>query len=62
MNNQTDSDRRLARELEAARVNAHETLSQAERYWYNYATLIDVGPEREEAFEIYQNVRSARRV
>ena len=30
MNNQTDLDKKLARELEAAKDKAHETLNQAE--------------------------------
>ena len=61
MNNQTDLDKRLAHELEDARINANQALSVAELAWYKYARLIDLGPDRERAFEIYQNVRLARR-
>jgi hypothetical protein len=49
-------------ELADARKAAHAALDAAERAWYAYAGLIDVGPDRTRAFEVYENVRNARRV
>ncbi|WKE65076.1 hypothetical protein PVT67_15645 [Gallaecimonas kandeliae] len=48
--------------LEAAKEKAHRLLNEAEQAWHAYAAQLDVGPERERAFEVYQNVRLARRV
>lgn len=48
--------------LEAARHAAHRALDAAEKAWYAYAGMIDVGPDRIRAFDVYQNVRLARRV
>lgn len=47
--------------LEGAREAAHRALDQAEKAWYAYAGLCDVGVERMRAFDIYENVRCARR-
>ena len=46
----------LARAAEAA----HKALNAAEKAWYDYAVLCDVGPDRMLAFDVYQNVRMAR--
>lgn len=54
---QTDADK-----LAMARKAAHDALDEAERAWYAYAALLDVGPDRTRAFEVYENVRNARRV
>lgn len=48
--------------LALAKEAAHRALTAAERAWYEYAGLVDVGPERTRAFEIYENVRNARRI
>lgn len=32
----------------------------AERYWYAYACACELGPERERAFSIYEDLRRAR--
>lgn len=45
-----------------ARKAAHDALNAAERAWYAYAGLVDVGPDRTRAFDVYENVRNARRV
>ncbi len=52
----------LEQMLEAAREAACASLLKAEKAWYEYASLCDVGPDRISAFEVYQNVRMARRV
>jgi hypothetical protein len=49
-------------QLAEARKAAHDALTAAERAWYAYAGLCDVGPDRTRAFEVYENVRHARRV
>lgn len=59
---QVMTDAHEAEKLAAARAAAHRALDAAEKAWYEYAGLIDVGGERERAFEVYQNVRQARRV
>ena len=46
--------------LDLFRRDAHSALNTAERAWYTYAGLIDVGPERTEAFMIYEAIRRAR--
>lgn len=51
-----------AQRIEWAREKAHKALNEAERSWYEYAGLIDVGRERERAFTVYENVRLARRL
>jgi hypothetical protein len=45
-----------------AKEKAHRALNDAENAWYAYAGLCDVGPDRTRAFEVYQNVRLARRL
>lgn len=47
--------------VEAAREKAHEALNGAERAWHAYASMLDVGPERIHAFNVFENVRQARR-
>lgn len=51
-----------AQKVAAARAAAHRALDAAEKAWYEYAGLIDVGDERTRAFDVYQNVRQSRRV
>ena len=40
---------------------AVEQLRAAEKAWYNYFCACDVGPERIEAAEIYEDVRNILR-
>lgn len=47
--------------LTAARAAAHLATSAAEKAWHEYAGLCEVGPERSRAFDIYENIRTARR-
>lgn len=51
-----------AEKLAAAKDAAHRALDAAEKAWYAYAGMADVGPERTRAFEVYESVRCARRV
>lgn len=51
-----------AEQLADARTAAHRALDAAEKAWYAYAALIEVGPDRTHAFEVYDNVRQARHV
>ena len=48
--------------VNAARAAAHLAVSAAEKAWYEYAGMCEVGPERCRAFDIYENIRVARRV
>lgn len=48
----------LARAMEAA----HKALNAAERAWYEYAGLCEVGADRTRAFGVYENVRRARQL
>ena len=48
--------------LTFARRMAHEKLREAEKAWHAYAALCDVGPDRERAFEVFENVRTAARL
>ena len=54
---QTEADK-----IADARKAAHSALDAAERAWYAYAAMVDVGPDRTRAFDIYENLRHARRV
>ncbi len=47
--------------MDEARQAAHDALNAAERAWYTYAGMIDVGQERTQAFAVYERVRQARR-
>lgn len=49
-------------QIEFARKSAHAKLDEAERAWYEYYGLLEVGDDRTRAAEIYQNVRLARRL
>lgn len=51
-----------AEKLAEARIRAHAAADAAERLWYEYAGMIDVGQDRIRAFEVYENLRLARRV
>lgn len=44
-----------------AKEAAHRSLDAAEKAWHTYAALCEVGREREVAFEVFDNVRTARR-
>lgn len=48
-------------QIETARKAAHAKLDEAERAWYEYYGMLEVGDLRTRAAEIYQNVRLARR-
>ena len=45
-----------------AKEMAHKAANAAEKAWYDYAVLLDVGSDRTRAFETYENIRNARRV
>ena len=49
-------------EHKALRVDAFEKLQAAEKAMHAYAASCDVGEERIEAFEIFENIRVAARV
>jgi hypothetical protein len=49
-------------QLASARRVAHEKLREAERAWYEYFCLCEIGPDREHASDVYENVRTATRV
>lgn len=40
---------------------AHEKLREAEKAWYEYFGMCEVGPDRERAAQVYENVRTATR-
>ena len=47
--------------LEQLKQNAQSTRLAAERAWYAYACEVDIGPDREYAFEVYERIRTATR-
>lgn len=49
-------------QLASAKRAALEKLREAEKAWYEYFCLCEVGAERECASEVYENVRTATRV
>lgn len=49
-------------QVQCAKTAAHRALDAAEKAWYDYAGLCEVGPERTRAFDVYENVRLARRL
>lgn len=51
-----------AMQVASARKTAHEKLREAEKAWYEYFALCEVGDERTKAAEIYENIRTAARV
>lgn len=51
-----------AQRIEWAKERAHKALNEAEKAWHEYAGLVDVGPARERAFQVYENVRLSRRL
>ena len=50
-----------AEKLDAAKTAAHRALDTAERAWYAYAGMVDVGQERTRAFAVYEALRMSRR-
>ncbi len=46
--------------LESARAGAHRALEAALKSWYEYAGMCEVGPERTQAFEVYERIRRSR--
>ena len=48
--------------LAFARRVAYEKLREAEKAWYEYFRLCDVGPDRTRAAQVYENVRTATRL
>lgn len=51
-----------AQRIELAREKAHKALNAAESAWHEFAALCEVGEERTRAFDVYENVRTARRL
>ena len=51
----------LAQTLASMSAIAHRATGAAEKAWYEYAAMIEVGPERTHAFQVYENLRLARR-
>ena len=51
-----------AQKIAHAKETAHKASNAAEKAWYDYAALLDVGSDRTRAFETYENIRNARRV
>jgi hypothetical protein len=51
-----------AETLAAAREKAHNAADAAERAWYEYAGMLEVGNDRTRAFAVYENLRCARRL
>ena len=49
-------------QLDAARKLAHAKLREATTAWYEYFGMCEVGPERERAADVYNNVRTATRI
>lgn len=49
-------------ELQALRAKRNELMHEAEKAAYEYFCVCDLGPEREKASEIYENIRTAGRV
>lgn len=49
-------------QIESARRIAHEKLREAEKAWYEYFGMCEVGPAREHAAQVYENVRTATRL
>jgi hypothetical protein len=47
--------------IEDLKGAAFASLQDAEKRMYKYACPLDVGEEREKAFEIYENIRNAAR-
>ena len=50
------------REKILLRDSAVSALRKAERKMYEYASFLEVGDERTEAFECYENIRNATRI
>lgn len=49
-------------QINSARRIAFEKLQDAEKAWHEYFTLCDIGPERTNAAEVFENVRTAARI
>lgn len=48
--------------LKGLREVAFKKLKEAEKAMYAYCCSCDIGPERERAFQIYENIRLSSRV
>lgn len=46
--------------IDAAARKAHAAADAAAKAWYEYAALLDVGPDRTWAFDVHTNLRHAR--
>jgi hypothetical protein len=46
--------------IDAAARKAHAAADAAAKAWYEYASLLDVGPDRTWAFDVHTNLRHAR--
>ena len=49
-------------QIKIMRDEANQFLEVAEKAWYKYACSLPIGQDRERAFEIYENVRTAQRI
>ena len=49
-------------QLASALRFANEKLREAEKAWYEYFGLCEVGRDRERAAQVYENVRTATRI
>lgn len=54
----TDETKRIA----ALKAEANAKLLEAEKAWHAFACELPIGSERERAFEVYENVRTAPRI
>ncbi len=60
--NESASAAAQSQQIEAARAAAHRAADEAEKAWHALACLLEVGPDRVHAFEVYENLRCSRRV
>lgn len=49
-------------QINILRTDASAKLREAEKAWYALACALPVGRDRERAFDVYENVRTAPRV
>ena len=55
-------DKMEQQQIEILRKDASEKLREAEKAWHALACALPVGRDRERAFDVYENVRTAPRV
>lgn len=63
-NGKTDSPPNAteAQKIDVARKAAQAAADAAEKAWYELAGLLEVGADRTRAFQVYENLRHARRL